>query len=60
MGNGITEILREKTNHLIKESIDDKTLNFYFDENRCTSVELVRVWKGEETIVKIDDALKID
>ena len=54
----ITIILQETTNQLLEQTVSDKTLNFYFDKTRCAPDELVRIWQGEESVVKLGDALK--
>lgn len=60
MKDNFTEILQSETVALLKETAEDGTLNFYFDKDRCAEDQLVRLWKGEEKIVQIVDALKLN
>lgn len=60
MDKSIDAILRERTAELLQETIENGTLNFYYDSKRCGINELVRIWQGEETVIKIEDALKLN
>ncbi|SEF66467.1 hypothetical protein SAMN05421877_10285 [Sphingobacterium lactis] len=60
MDKSIDAILRERTAELLQETIENGTLNFYYDPKRCSINELVRIWQGEETVIKIEDALKLN
>lgn len=60
MDKSIDATLRERTAELLHETVTDGTLNFYYDPNRCGIDELVRIWQGEESVIKIEDALKFN
>ena len=60
MEKDIAEILKSKTEMLLKETMRDGTLNFFYDQTLCRENELVRIWKNELEVVLIDDAVKFD
>ena len=60
MDKSIDAKLKERTAELLQETIENGTLNFYYDPNRCGIDELVRIWQGEESVIKIEDALKFN
>lgn len=60
MKSKITTILQKKTELLLNETKTDGTLNFYHDKLRCGETELVRIWKYQEEIVEINNALKCE
>lgn len=46
--------IKSHTAELIQQSRKDGTLQYYFDPLKCKEGQLVKLWKGKETIVNLD------